>query len=102
VSFDDVLDQVRRWLGTKVAVVLWLNEFGPADGWLIDIDGAVERIDDPNPGVDQPVHHVRFESGNGFALERSWFRSAGWKTIGAQRSLDVDFGTFTLSITPSR
>jgi hypothetical protein len=100
VTFDDVLDQVRQWLTSEVAVVIWLNEFGPGTGWLIDVDGPVERIDDPHPGIDQPVHYVRFESGNGFALERSWFRSAEWKTVAGERSLDVNLGAVTVSITP--
>jgi hypothetical protein len=100
VTFDDVLDQLRQWLDSEVAVALWLNEFGPADGWLIDVDGPLERIDDPHSGVDQPVHYVRFESGNGFALERTWFRSAEWRTVAGERSLNVNFGAVTVSITP--
>jgi hypothetical protein len=98
VTFDDVLDQVREWRGTDLAVVLWLSEFGPGTGWLIDVDGPVARIDDPIEGVDQPVHYVRFDSGNGFALERTWFRSAQWTTAGGERSLDVNFGAVTVSM----
>jgi hypothetical protein len=85
VTFDDVLDQVREWRGTDLAVVLWLSEFGPG-------------TDDPIEGVDQPVHYVRFDSGNGFALERTWFRSAQWTTAGGERSLDVNFGAVTVSM----
>ena len=87
-------------LARDVAVVLWLSELGAADGWLIDVDGPLERIDDPHPGVDQPVQYVRFASGNGFALERTWFRSAEWKSVAGQRSLDVNLGSVTVSITP--
>jgi hypothetical protein len=100
VTFDEVLNQVREWQGTKIAVALWLPEFGRGAGWLIDVDGPIGRIDDPIEGVDQPVHYVRFESGNGFALERTWFRSANWTAGGSERSLEVDFGAVALSMTP--
>ena len=100
MTFEDVLDQVREWEGTGVAVVLWLSEFGPGAGWLIDVDGPVARIDDPIEGIDEPVHYVRFESGNGFALQRTWFRSAQWIAVGEERSLAVNFGAVTVSMTP--
>jgi hypothetical protein len=100
-AFDDVLQQVRKWLGSEVAVVIWLNEFGRANGWLIDIDGPPELIDDPVMGIDQPVHYVRFASGNGFSLERTWFRSAKWNSVAGERSLDVNLGAVTVSITPA-
>jgi hypothetical protein len=72
----------------------------PGTGWLIDIDGPVVRIEDPIESVDQPVHYVRFESGNGFALERTWFRSAQWITVAGERSLEVNLGAVTMSMTP--
>jgi hypothetical protein len=102
MTFDEVLDQVRAWLGTEIGVVLWLTEFGPGEGWLLDVDGRLERVDDPHPGVDQPVHYVRFEGGNGFALERTWFKSAHWNVVAGQRSLDVHLGAVAVSMTPTR
>ncbi len=101
MTFDDVLEQVRAWLGTEITLVLWLNEFGPADGWLVDTGGPLARLDDPDPDIHQPVHYVRFESGHGFALERTWFRSAQWKLVAGERSLDVDFGAITVSMAPA-
>ena len=44
------------------------------------------------------MHYVRFESGNGFALERTWFVSAAWVVAGGRRSLDVNLGAVTISI----
>jgi hypothetical protein len=55
VTFDDVLEQVRAWLGTEITLVLWLNEFGPADGWLVDTGGPLARLDDPDPDIHQPA-----------------------------------------------
>jgi hypothetical protein len=101
MNFDEVLEQVRHWLGSEIAVVLWVNEFGVGESWLADMDGRLARIDDPIPDVDQPVHYVRFESGNGFALQRTWFKEARWKTVAEQRSLDVDLGAVSISLTPS-
>jgi hypothetical protein len=44
------------------------------------------------------VHYVRFVGGNGFALERTWFRRATWVEIAGERSPDADFGAVTLSM----
>ena len=32
MDFDDVLNQVRRWLGSEVVVVMWVTEIGAAEG----------------------------------------------------------------------
>jgi hypothetical protein len=97
MEFDDVTDQVRRWIGSEVVVITWLTRVGAAEGWLNDASGQLARIDEPY-GTHQPVHYVRFESGHGFALDRTWFVSAGWNVAGGQRSLDVDLGAVTVSI----
>ena len=85
MTFAEVLDQVRARLGTEIVVVLWLTEFGPGEGWLLDVDGRLERVDDPLPGVDQPVHYVASRAVTGFALERTWFKAAQWNVVAEQR-----------------
>ena len=98
LSFEETVNTLRGLIGKSIGINIGLREYGPASGYVADMHGVLARVDEPHPGVDEPVYYFRFQDGSGFSVHEDRFRDAAWHTVARQRSLEINLARVTLDI----
>lgn len=102
MTFEEVVEVLRGFVGRGVAVNITDERFGLANGYIADFSGILVRVDDPVEGVDAPVHYFRIDDNGGFGIHQVMLKSADWTTVGGRRDLRISLGEVVISVTPLR